>query len=119
MPAPISALRDFQFRLEYVALRAIVGLVRAVPLDAASSISGRAWRFLAPKISRKRHTRALDNLAIAFPEKPLAEREKIALANWENLGPPVLAGSLVYALPRPGCSQKTMMECVGWGLPDL
>ncbi len=86
MSAPISVLRDFQFRLEYVALRAIVGLVRAAPLDTASAVSGRAWRYLAPKITPKRHIRALANLAIAFPDMPPAEREKIALANWENLG---------------------------------
>ncbi|MEQ1614672.1 MAG: lipid A biosynthesis acyltransferase [Hyphomicrobiaceae bacterium] len=86
MAAPTSALRDFQFRLEYALLRAIVGLVRAVPLDAASAISGRAWRFLAPKLSPKRHARALDNLAIAFPDMAPAEREKLALAQWTNLG---------------------------------
>ncbi len=86
MSAPISVLRDFQFRLEYVALRAIVGIVRAAPLDTASAVSGRAWRYLAPKITPKRHARALANLAIAFPDMPPAEREKIALANWENLG---------------------------------
>jgi Kdo2-lipid IVA lauroyltransferase/acyltransferase len=81
-----SALRDLQFRLEYAGLRLIVGLVRLVPLDTASALSGRAWRTLAPKISRKRHQRALDNLAIAFPEKTPAQRQAIALANWENLG---------------------------------
>lgn len=86
MSVPISVLRDFQFRLEYVALRAIVGIVRAAPLDTASAVSGRAWRYLAPKITPKRHSRALANLAIAFPDMPPAEREKIALANWENLG---------------------------------
>lgn len=86
MSVPISVLRDFQFRLEYVALRAIVGIVRAAPLDTASAVSGRAWRYLAPKITPKRHIRALANLAIAFPDMPPAEREKIALANWENLG---------------------------------
>lgn len=86
MSVPISVLRDFQFRLEYVALRAIVGIVRAAPLDTASAVSGRAWRYLAPKITPKRHARALGNLAIAFPDMPPAEREKIALANWENLG---------------------------------
>jgi Kdo2-lipid IVA lauroyltransferase/acyltransferase len=86
MSTPTSTLRDLQFRLEYVLLRAVVGLVRVLPLDAASAISGRAWRFLAPKFSRKRHARALANLAIAFPNMPCDEREKIARAHWENLG---------------------------------
>jgi Kdo2-lipid IVA lauroyltransferase/acyltransferase len=86
MSQSVSVLRDVQFRLEYLALRAIVGIVRAVPLDLAIRISARTWRFLAPKISPKRHARALANLAIAFPEKPQAERLAICLAHWENLG---------------------------------
>jgi Kdo2-lipid IVA lauroyltransferase/acyltransferase len=86
MSRPVSVLRDIQFRLEYALLRSIVGLVRAVPLDRAIGWSARAWRFLAPKLSPKRHQRALANLAIAFPDKPLHERTAIALAHWENLG---------------------------------
>ncbi|HML30546.1 MAG TPA: lipid A biosynthesis acyltransferase [Hyphomicrobium sp.] len=79
-------MRDLQFRLEYVLLRVIVGIVRAVPLDAATHLSAWCWRRLAPKINPKRHKRALDNLKIAFPEKSEAERETIALRHWENLG---------------------------------
>jgi KDO2-lipid IV(A) lauroyltransferase len=37
-------------------------------------------------VSPKRHKRALANLAIAFPDKTPQERERIALAAWENLG---------------------------------
>jgi KDO2-lipid IV(A) lauroyltransferase len=81
-----SRLRDFQFRLEYALLRSIVGIVRAFPLDTATHVSARWWRRLAPVISRKRHKRALDNLAIAFPQMSEAERRRIALAHWENLG---------------------------------
>ena len=83
---PTSALRDLQFRLEYVALRLVVGLVRALPLEVATRISARAWRTLAPIVNPKRHRRALDNLAQAFPEKSEAERRRICMAHWENLG---------------------------------
>ncbi len=86
MPAPTPFLRDLQFRLEYALLRLIVGIVRSVPLDRASAWSGRAWRVLAPVLSPKRHQRALDNLAIAFPEISQSERQRIALAHWDNLG---------------------------------
>ncbi len=86
MAAPTPLLRDLQFRLEYALLRLVVAVVRAVPLDAASAISGRAWRSLAPIFSPRRHRRALDNLGIAFPEMPRPERERIALAHWDNLG---------------------------------
>ncbi|HET6388168.1 lysophospholipid acyltransferase family protein [Hyphomicrobium sp.] len=82
----ISRLRDLQFKAEYWLLRAIAGIVRSVPLDAATHFSAWCWRRLAPKINPKRHNRALDNLRIAFPEKTEKERQAIALAHWENLG---------------------------------
>lgn len=83
---PISRLRDLQFRLEYVALRVVVAMTHALPLEAAASASAWAWRRLAPLINPKRHARALANLEIAFPEKGLDERKAIANAHWENLG---------------------------------
>jgi KDO2-lipid IV(A) lauroyltransferase len=82
----MSPLRDLQFRLEYVLLRIVAAAIRALPLDAAVAFSAWSWRLLAPLIARKRHLRALDNLAIAFPEKSDQERLAIALAHWENLG---------------------------------
>ena len=48
--------------------------------------SARIWRVMAPILSQKRHARALANLAIAFPEMAPEERNRIALAHWENLG---------------------------------
>lgn len=83
---PVSFRRDLQFRLEYAALRTIIGGIRALPLDTATRFSARWWRRLAPILSPKRHKRALANLEIAFPEKTFAEREAICLAHWENLG---------------------------------
>ena len=83
---PVSFWRDLQFRLEYLVLRLVVGVVRAFPLPMATAISARAWRWLAPVINPKRHRRALDNLAIAFPELPDRERRRIAMRHWENLG---------------------------------
>ena len=82
----MTSLRDLQFRLEFALLRAVVGLVRALPLSLAVGISARSWRLLAPIINPKRHQRALDNLAIAFPDKSPRERRRIAMAHWENLG---------------------------------
>ncbi len=82
----MATLRDIQFRLEYAALRALAGFVRAIPMPLAVRLSARGWRSLAPLVNPKRHQRALDNLAIAFPDKSAAERHRIALAHWENLG---------------------------------
>lgn len=81
-----AALRDLQFRAEYVVLRTVVGLVRALPLSLAVRASAKAWRFLAPIVSPVRHQRALENVAIAFPEKSEAERHDIVMGHWENLG---------------------------------
>lgn len=82
----MSSLRDLQFRLEYLLLRVLVGFVRAIPMRLAVGLSARGWRRLAPLINPKRHRRALDNLAIAFPDMSASERLRIANAHWENLG---------------------------------
>ena len=82
----ILRLQDLQYRLEYVGLRLVAGIFRALPLNVATRVSASCWRRLAPIINPKRHKRALDNLAIAFPDKSEEERLAIARAHWENLG---------------------------------
>ena len=77
-------LIDLRHRLEYGALRLLVGFVRAMPIDTAANISGAIWRVVAPRL--RRHKRALANLAIAYPEKSQDWREDVARAMWENLG---------------------------------
>lgn len=84
--APVSRLRDLQFRVEFALLKGVVGAVRLLSLERSVRLSAQAWRRLAPLLSPKRHQRALDNLAIAFPDMALQERQRIALAHWENLG---------------------------------
>ncbi len=81
-----GALFDVRLRLEYALLLSIVGTVRILPLDTAVRTSAWVWRRVAPVVSPTRHRRALDNVAIAFPEKSEAERRAIVLAHWENLG---------------------------------
>jgi KDO2-lipid IV(A) lauroyltransferase len=81
-------LQDFIKRLrhalDYAAFRLLAAFFGSLPIEVASRFSGFCWRLVAPHL--KRHRRALDNLAAAFPEKSLAEREKIARAMWDNLG---------------------------------
>lgn len=85
LPNPTGVmLRDLRYRLEYLLLRLVIGLVRLAPLDLSAEISARIWAFVAPR--NRRHQRALANLAIAFPEKTEAERDRIARAMWGNLG---------------------------------
>jgi KDO2-lipid IV(A) lauroyltransferase len=71
-------------RIEYALLRAFVWIVRALPIETASSLTGAAWRVFGP--FTRRHRRALGNLAVAFPEFDEAARRKIAADQWENLG---------------------------------
>ena len=77
-------LTDLRYRLEYIGLRILIGLIRALPLETAAGISAFFWRLIAPW--QRRHSRALENLAIAFPEKTPDDREAIARAMWANLG---------------------------------
>ena len=76
--------KDLRFRLEYAGFRLLQAIARAYPLEAASRHSGILWRLIAPRLYR--HERALDNLALAYPEMPLKERKNLALDMWENLG---------------------------------
>ncbi len=77
-------LIDLRHRLEYGALMLLVGIVRLMPIDTAANVSAAIWGFVAPKL--RRHQRALDNLALAYPEKTPTERDAIARAMWKNLG---------------------------------
>ena len=79
-----SWLLDLRYRIEYAGLRLLIGFVRLFPIDLSGSVSAKLWRVLAPL--HRRHKRALANLERAFPEKTPEERERIALAAWENLG---------------------------------
>jgi KDO2-lipid IV(A) lauroyltransferase len=75
---------DLRYRLEYVGLRILIGIVRLFPVDLAGDISAFFWRGLGKR--NRRHKRALANLERAFPEKSPQERERIAIAAWDNLG---------------------------------
>ena len=80
----MGRLTRLRYRLEYVTFRALAAVATALPLDRASAVSGFLWRLFAPRLGRQK--RALDNLALAMPETTEAERRRIALAMWDNLG---------------------------------
>lgn len=77
-------MASFRHWIEYGAFRALGAIIRALPLETASRWSGAGWRRIAPLLSR--HRRALDHIAIAFPEKSFDDHERIALGMWDNLG---------------------------------
>jgi KDO2-lipid IV(A) lauroyltransferase len=74
----------FQHRLEYAGFRLIAGLFSALPLEQSSRFGGWLWRKIAPL--DRRHQRALANLAQAYPDMTLTQREAIARDMWDNLG---------------------------------
>lgn len=75
---------SIRFRLEYLAYRMVAALIRALPLETASFLSGHGWRIFAP-LSR-RHPRALEHAARAWPELDAREHRKMVSQMWQNLG---------------------------------
>ena len=71
-------------RLEYAALRGFAVAMRALPLEFGSCFCGWLWGAFAPHLSRQR--RADRHLAAMMPELSAAERQRILLAMWRNLG---------------------------------
>jgi KDO2-lipid IV(A) lauroyltransferase len=75
---------SFKYWLEYIGLRAVSGFLSLMPMEAASYLSGKFWRLVAPWFFR--HKRALTHLREAYPDKSQAEIETIARDMWDCLG---------------------------------
>ena len=80
----MGRLAQLRQRVEYAAFSALAAIATALPLEWASAVSGYLWRHIAPRLGRQK--RALENLALALPETTEAERRRIALEMWDNLG---------------------------------
>ncbi len=76
--------KNLRYRFEFAGFLLAELAARALPLEAASWLSGKLWRLIAPRLRRQK--RALANLARAYPDMPVAERTKLAAAMWDNLG---------------------------------
>jgi Kdo2-lipid IVA lauroyltransferase/acyltransferase len=85
MAAPaLSMPQKLRYGAEATLFLAFMGFFRLIGLDAASAVGGFIGRVI---FARTRATkRAHDNLAMAFPEKTVAERGAIIHAMWDNLG---------------------------------
>ena len=85
MAAPaLTPLQKLRYSAEAAVFLAFMAFFRLIGLDAASGVGGFIGRNI---FARTRVTqRARDNLAQAFPEKPVAEREAIIRTMWDNLG---------------------------------
>lgn len=69
---------------QYWGLRAMLRLSRSMSVERFASIGAFLMRLVGPHL--RHNQRALANLAIAFPEKSEAERNRISLAMWSNMG---------------------------------
>ena len=65
-------------------VRAFFLLARIVPYRWMAAFGGGFARLVGPRLRPSRVARA--NLALAFPEKTMAEREEILRGAWDNLG---------------------------------
>jgi KDO2-lipid IV(A) lauroyltransferase len=77
--------RTLRYRFEYVGLRLVTGLLGALPLGVAMRLAA-AVAVLVIHVARPVRRIGLTNLAIAFPDKPEAERRAILVASYRNLG---------------------------------
>jgi len=76
--------QNLRFRLEYALVRAAAGLLTALGVERASTVSGALWRWIASRLPR--HARADANLARSMPDLSADQRRTILLAMWDNLG---------------------------------
>lgn len=74
----------FAHRLEYAALMVVITILRSLPMSVSSALMGRAWRTVAPRLSRQK--RAMKHLRMVFPQKSDEELHQITLGMWDNLG---------------------------------
>lgn len=70
--------------VQYGLVRGFGFVLRRMPVEWASAAMGGVLRTIMPLTSR--HKRALDNIALAFPDKTPQERERMARAMWTHLG---------------------------------
>jgi Kdo2-lipid IVA lauroyltransferase/acyltransferase len=112
-----------RIRAEYLALRAIVGFLAALPLGLAVRVGAAVmWLVYLAAVPLRRV--GMTNLAIAFPEKPVAERRRILRASMQNLGR--MAAELAH-LPQLGDAalrdmvrfedESWWQEAIGWERP--
>ncbi len=72
------------WRLESVGFAGFIGLMRLLGVERASALGGWLLRTLGPRTGTQRTV--MRNLRIAFPDMDPAERERLAVDQWEQTG---------------------------------
>lgn len=76
--------QDVAWRLQAAAFATLIAGLRALGLDRASALGGWLLRTLGPRT--KVHRTVLRNLILAFPDMDPAEREQLAIDQWDQTG---------------------------------
>lgn len=77
-------MQDLNWRLEAVAFKALFAFLRALGVERASGFGGKLLRWLGPLTGT--HKTVTRNLRIAFPDMDPAERDRLAIEQWEQTG---------------------------------
>ena len=80
----MSRMRDLMDRVEFGLVWVAIQLVRALPMRLGVEFIASVSQLVGPWLRQNR--RALENLAIAFPERSAADHKAIARAMWANMG---------------------------------
>lgn len=83
-PVDAPLFQKLIWRLEAAGFLAVGALLGLLPLDAASAFGGWLLRKLGPLTGTDKTVRR--NLMLAFPDMAPAERDRLRLDQWENLG---------------------------------
>lgn len=76
--------QDLIWRLEAFGFQALFAFLRFLGVERASGLGGWLLRTLGPKTGTQKTV--MRNLRIAFPDMPDAEREALALEQWDRTG---------------------------------
>jgi KDO2-lipid IV(A) lauroyltransferase len=76
--------QDLIWHLEAFGFQALFGFLRLLGVERASGLGGWLLRTLGPKTGTQKTV--MRNLRIAFPDMPEAEREVLALEQWDRTG---------------------------------
>lgn len=80
----MSLRQDLVWRLQAVGFAGFIGLMRLLGVERASALGGWLLKTLGPRTGTQKTV--MRNLRIAFPDMDEAEREALALAQWEQTG---------------------------------
>ena len=107
-PTRTSRRQDLIWRLEAVGFAAFIGLMRLLGVERASALGGWLLRTLGPRTGSQKTV--MRNLRIAFPDMDPAEREALALAQWEQTGRAFAETALMDRLVAEGRIEVVGLE---------